>query len=259
MFHQLKKRPLTLIELIIAAALTVAVMTTLLYFYRQLGEIGQRMDSAKEENFKLRYAESRLAEIFPRTVSKNSKNTDFVFFSFADEGTAKGGSQNLIFTFDNDISLDKSFSNHVIARLYIDPSSRLMLAYWPSPKRQSDQSALPIKQEVLLDGVEDIKFEFYIPPESKKTEAKQPEKEETAQKSGKKGDSGGEKPAEKKQDEKEAKAEPEPKGDWRRLPWLEEYESLPAMIRVIVKLKGKDETVVFAFPLSNGSAHPVYE
>lgn len=251
---------MTLVEVIIAAALTAGVLTTLLYFYRQVGDIGRELDIAKEENFKLRYAEARLASVFPNIVWEKDKHKDFVFFSFLDEGLGAPGSQNLIFTFNNKISLDKEFSNHVLARLFVDPRGRLILAYWPSPKRWEEQTPPRMKQEVLLEGVEKVSFDFFIPPERKE------DKPGAAANEGNKSQAKGkpkekvEEVAENKQEAAgEGEVEPEPKGDWRLQPWLKEYNKLPAMLRMIVQFKDKERAVTYIFPLSQSNAHPVYE
>ena len=261
----------TLIELIIAAALTALVLTTLLFFYSQVGTIGRDLDKAKEENFKHRYAEARLSTVFPNIVSEKNNERDFVFFSFIDEGAGKGGSQNLIFTFDNDISLDKGFSNHVIGRLFVDSKGRLILAYWPSPKRWIEGKTPDMKQEVLLTDVEDVSFDFFVPPDRKKESdavpqesppkvrdnkkprpkplvnenAEAKEKEESSEKGGSAAEEG--------------EVEPEPKGDWRRQPWLKQFNRLPAMVRVNVKFKDEKGNIHFVFPLSQSNVHPIYE
>lgn len=251
---------MTLLEVIIAAALTLMIMSTLLFFYRQLGEIGRDLDQAKEDNFKLRYAEARLSTVLPNIVWEKNKNKDFVFFSFIDEGLGKADSQNLIFTFDNKISLDKETANHVIARLFVDPKGRLILAYWPSPKRWVDGTQPKIKQEVLLDGVQGVSFEFFIPPD-KKNEANAASqadevKESKPKKISEKVESNRDAPEE---EGKEGNVEPEPKGDWRRQPWLMEFNKLPAMVRMIVKFQEDDQSITFVFPMSQSNVHPIYE
>lgn len=236
------RRHVTLIEVLIAMTLTVLVLTTLMFFYRQISTIGSEIDLLKAEHFKLRYLENRLSEIFPRVIRENDKKKDSVFFSIEEEGPAK---QSLIFTFDNDVDLDPVFSNHVLGRLYLDQEgSRLSLAYWPSPKRWEGGGQIPMKREILLEGVGSLAFEFFIPPdredEEKKTNPAQnpePNAKETPQ----------------------AAPQPEPKGDWRKLPWLKEYEKLPAMVRVIVVMKGENVPMEFVFPLSNSKNHIVIE
>lgn len=248
---KIKKRPVTLLELLISIVLTIVILTTLLFFYRQVGLIGIETDKVMADNFRMRYVESRLAKILPNTVAdKGDDNKDFVFFSVNDEGLTKPGSQSLIFTFDNGVSLDKEFSNHVLARIYVDKDNNLMLAYWPSPKRWLNGVIPPIKKEVLLEGADSVRFEFYIPPEKKENKPPAAEDEKASQPN---------KPDKPPAPQKKEKASPEPKGDWRRDLWLKEYETLPAMIRVIVTMPKEVKPVTFAFPIARSKNHVTYD
>lgn len=233
---KLLKRHVSLIEVLIAMVLTVLVLSTLLFFYQQISIISIDIDKVKAEHFNLRYVENRLSEILPRTINEKDKK-NFVFFSLNDDGIGMGGSQSLIFTFDNDISRDTVFSNNVIGRLYLDKQGSLTLVYWPAPGRQEKGSPVPMKKEVLLEGVDSLDFEFFIPPE-------------------KAGEPSLNKPSE--------KPSPEPKGNWRKQLWLKEFKTLPAMVKFHVGLKnGKGEkgknTLTFVFPLVNSSTPVIYD
>lgn len=230
------KRHATLLEVLIAMTLTILVLTTLMFFYQQVSFINIDIDKVQAEHFNLRYVENRLAEILPRTISEKDKRKDFVYFNLNDEGIGKSGSQSLIFTFDNEVSLDKIFSNHVIGRLYLDKNDRLILAYWPSPKRLEGVTPIPMKKEILFEGAESLAFEFFIPPE-KAGEAKLSKPSESPS--------------------------PEPKGDWRRQLWSKDFNKLPAMVRVIIGVKDKDkkgkETITFVFPYVNVTNPVIYD
>jgi Pseudopilin GspJ./Protein of unknown function (DUF1494). len=251
--YSITKRPVTLLELLISIALTVIILMTLMFFYRQVVTIGIETDKIMADNFRMRYVESRLARILPKTVAVNDEKKDFVFFSVGDEGVTKPGSQSLIFTFDNGVSLDKVMANHVLGRLYLDKDNNLMLAYWPSPKRWEGNTPPPIKKEVLMEGVENLRFEFYIPPEkSIEKTASNDQPTDTPAKPDKN-------PAPKKSADEEKKPKPEPKGDWRRQLWLKEYESLPAMVRVIVTMPKETKPMEFAFPIATAKEHVIYD
>jgi hypothetical protein len=232
-----KKRYASLIEVLIAMVLTVLVLMTLMFFYRQTTSINSEIEKVKTEHFRLRFVEKRLSDVLTRTISDKGKKTDFLFFSLNDEGLGLPGSQSLIFTFNNGVSKDKAFSNDVVGRLYLDQQKRLILAYWPLPKRWEGSSQLPMKKETLLEGVESLGFEFFIPPE-KAGEASL-----------------------KKNAASEAPA-PEPKGAWRRQLWLRDFQKLPAMVKVDITFSegkhGKQE-MTFAYPLVNGQSHVIYD
>lgn len=246
-YYRLRKRYVTLLEVLISIALTVIILMTLTFFYRQVGIIGIAVDSVKEENFRLRYLETRLADILPKTIAANDKKQDFVFFSVEEDPLTKPGSQSLIFTFENGVSLDKEISNHALGRIYLDKDSRLMLAYWPSPKRWEIGILPEMKKELLLEDVEGLRFGFFVPPQKKgkKEIADQAAEKDTKIK-------------ETSDDEAKGKPVPSPQGDWHRQAWLKEYESLPTMVRVIVLRKGKP-AITFAFPMANAKEHVIYD
>lgn len=244
MLLKISKRPISFIEVLIALTLTIGILMTLTFFYRQVTEIGSETDRVRAANFKKRYIETRLAKILPKAVSKTDRSGDFIFFSTGDEGITKLGSQSLIFTFNNLVSLDKNFSGHVLGRIYLDSKGNLFIAYWPSPKRLENWERVPMKKELLLEGVENLTFEFYIAPERKKTEDTKPKSNE------------------KEQDDKKNKkkdVEPEPKGDWHRQPWLQEYNQLPVMVKMIVKMQNEQTPLIFIYPLAKSKSHVIYE
>ncbi|HEV8052741.1 MAG TPA: hypothetical protein VGP47_09610 [Parachlamydiaceae bacterium] len=248
------KRHVSLVEVLIAVTLTVAILMTLTFFYRQVTEIGYEVDRTSAKNFNMRHLETRLAQIIPKAVGEKHKNKDFLFFSVNDEGVTKPGSQSLIFTFDNLVSLDKPFSGHVLARLYLDANSNLLLAYWPSPKRWENNTAPSMKRELLLQGVENLAFEFYIAPKRKDREKQELENEASPA-----GKNSKDKEKDAKSTEKPKDIEPEPKGEWRRQNWLEDYKQLPVMVKIIVTMPKEPKPLVFIYPLANARTHVIYE
>jgi hypothetical protein len=215
-------RYFTLLELIIAMSLTILVLTVLTFFYQQVSLTGTQLDKLQKESFQMRFLENRLSHVLQRAVPESEK--DFVFMSVpAELGLTK--SPSLMLTFDNGVDIDKSFANHVLGRIYIDSRNRLMLAYWPSPSRWNGNPAPPMKKEVLMDGVEEVSFEFFIAPD--KTGETAPPKE-------------GEKIL-----------EPTPKGGWRIEPWSAEFKQLPAIVRMTLTLANTKEKIEFVIPLPN--------
>jgi len=219
----------TLLEMLIAMSLTSVILMALMFFYQQVVVIGADIDQSRTEEFHMRFVEKRLDDIFTNIVSTKNKK-DFVFFSIGDEGIAMPGSQSLIFTFDNGNCLDKRFSNIVVGRLILDPYGNLFLVIWPLPEPQGISNASwPVKKEILLSGVESLKFEFFVPP--------------TYDKKGMPKDA----------------PEPEPKGGWRQQPWLQEFLQLPVMVKVIVSMPKGKESSLYVFPLLESRAHVIYD
>jgi len=148
-------------------SLSVIILTTLTYFYRDVDTMNREMDRHQKESFQKLFVENRLASILPKALSeKNKVKKDFYFFTNSAFGEfLKSGNPHLIFSFDNGNMLDKDFSNHVIGMLYLDTLNRLCIAVWPVPKRWPQIGLPPLKKEILLENVEQLKFSFYIPPE----------------------------------------------------------------------------------------------
>lgn len=231
----LKRRDITLIEILIAMTLTVLILTTLSFFYRSITMMGYDLDRIKTAQFYLRYVENRLVDVLPKALSKKSNPNDFVFYSFGSDGSdiMISGSQSLLFSFDNGVSLDKPFSNNVVGRLFVDPDGNLILAYWPIPYRWDKEGSIPVKKEVLLENVKNLSFEFFIAPE-KKEDNQTPEAKPNATTS------------------------PEPKGSWTKEHWLKEYETLPALVKIHITMNN-DSTRTYVYPLSNSDARIIYE
>lgn len=163
---KIQRRHITLLELLIATALTVVILSTLSYFYRQVTVINVEMDKTQNESFKKRYVENRLASVLPKSISSTDISNDFHFFSSPDLGALfKEGSDSLVFSFDNCVRLDKDMSYHVIGRLFLDTEGNLTLATWPVPKRWKEDEPIPISKEILLDHIETLEFQFYVPPQ----------------------------------------------------------------------------------------------
>lgn len=218
----------------ISVVLATLLISTLLFFYTGLYQIDKKLMDAEETNFHLMLAENRLQDILPKSVSPKTKKSDFLFFSTKGSPLFKEGTESLLFIYDNGIDLDKPFSNHVLGRLFVDKEGQLTLATWPSPARWEDTSLPPMKKEVLLTGVQGLSFSFFVPPdmgEKKTIQAKEIIK-------GKQ------------------QLDPQPKGTWIS-PWLKEYNTLPALIKVEVKQEGK--TTIFASPLPNSSPPIFYK
>ncbi len=115
----------------------------------------------------------------------------------------------------------------MLAKLFVDSEGQLTLLTWPVPARFEDPEP-PMRQEVLLSNVEDVKFWLYraIP-----------------------------------RDKKGLETNPEAKtGEYNQWfsEWPVEERELPALLKIVVVIKGKEEPVVYAFMLPNASEHIFY-
>jgi hypothetical protein len=159
-FLRIRKVYMTLFETLIAVSLLSILLVFVFGFFRQLSEMIRVSEQIQKKSFQMRYLESRLGFIFERIVNDNKKVRSFYFYT---QPPHKDFSESfsLIFTFDNGVRLDPSFSGEVLARLYVDSDHRLCLAVWPLHISEPMQY---LHEEILLNHVEDLAFSFYAAP-----------------------------------------------------------------------------------------------
>jgi hypothetical protein len=221
------KRHITLIELLVSMVLTALILSSLMFFYREITLLNARFDQEQGESFQLRFLENRLSDVLPKAVPEKTAKKDFYFFTDSDHhGIFKNHSTSLVFTFDNGVDHDKEFSNHILGRLYLDPDGNFILGMWPSPARWEEGEIPPMKKEILMEGVNSLSFQFFIPQE--KAEELIPN------------------------NQKNDKVEPAPRLGWVNR-WQQNYKQLPAIVRVEIvrRVNKKDKKITFAYPLPN--------
>lgn len=223
------KRYVTFLELLIAMALTSLILTVLFYFYRDIDWLNQDMENSQKEAFNLSYVQNRLSDVLPNAVSPRTTENDFFFYTSTDAGgLLKGGNPSLVFTYNFGANRDPQYANHVLGRLYVDTHHNLCLATLPSPARWSPMVNLKIKNEILMENVESLAFQFYVPPQKESSQAGNKAPKGTIIKN--------------------TSSDIQPKDAWHR-DWKSEYNQLPSIIKVVLKIKGKERPVAFAFPL----------
>ena len=221
------RRCVTLIELLIAMALVSILMTALMSYYGQVSALHRQADALRDETFQWRYLQDRLSYILPRATAppyratKKEKKNDFYFY-LSDFESSDIKPHSLVFTYDNGFVADPRFSGTVLARLYLSGQT-LRLAIWPLPRCSSPPNP-PMLQEVLLENVESVKFEFYNPPDV--TGASKPAREVFP------------KPTE------------TPPFEWTSF-WPMTYSQLPALVKITVKRQEDPQTKSFVFMLPN--------
>lgn len=224
----IRKRHLTMLELLISMTLTALILSTLTYFYHQMTMAGIVLDRQQAENFQERYVEHRLGTVIPHTIPPTKENKHFHFFtSKSANSISMSGTESLVFVFDNCVQSNKEMAYHVIGRLMLDQEGHLLLVTWPSEKRWEENEPIPHYYEVLMEGVKDLEFSFYIPPIKGKTDLKT-----------------GAPRTVKEQDPLEGR-----RGEWVS-EWNPEWRQLPAMMRMKLTVleDGKDKELNFAFP-----------
>lgn len=226
----LRKRPITMLELMIAIGLTMVILTTLTFFYNQVININRKMDRTENEAFKMLYVESRLSSILPKVPPVSDPDIEFFFFTDTDvSGLLKPGSQSLVFTFDNGVKLDRQISYYVVGRLFLDNKGRFILASWPTPKRWKEGEAVQMKKEILMENVDSLEFKFFVPPEKGKVDPNS-------------GWPVGE------------------AGSWISS-WTKEIQKVPPLVKILLTrtVEGNKETITYAFHLPNTSQPITYD
>lgn len=149
-----RRQMMTFLEVIIAMGLAMLVLTTLIFFYRQINDINSKMEKLEKSAFEQSYIELRLAQVMSQAVPPN--NNDAFFYTNVN---------SLVLSFMNGVDLDKKFSNLVLGRFYLDKNKNFCLATWPSPKTWKAGEPIPMKKEVLLSDVDAVSYDFFVPPE----------------------------------------------------------------------------------------------
>lgn len=163
-FRQVRKVYMTLLETLIAVSLLGVMLVFVFGFFRELSVVNRMSEIEQQKSFQMRYVESRLNFIFERIVNENendNKMRDFFFYlqPANDEFTK---TRSLVFTFDNGVRKDPSFSGDVLGRLYVDLDHRLRLAIWSMGVKKPHEH---LREEILLENVADVDYEFYASPE----------------------------------------------------------------------------------------------
>jgi hypothetical protein len=223
--HQLRKRAVTLVELLIAIGLLALLMTTLFGIYRYIDSTQRKVAQEEKGNFRLLYAQHRLSEVIPQSVSKSEAKEDYYFYT----QTSHHAPTSLVFTYDNGADGIPLFSGHVFGKVFLEPNGDLSLATWPIISREPNNP--PMRKELLLDNVKDIRFSFYMPPRKDIKD----------------------KPQDSALEEKYNRWHSE----WPVDITQEDFRDLPSMVKVIVTLKNNEE-IVFAFALTNAKRHIIY-
>lgn len=153
----MKRRPVTLIEVIISLSLVSVLLTTLLFWYSHFAKKGHEDQRCRHQLRQEYFAYKRLEEVL-ESVTLDSKKGKTTFYS--------DGSSGLTFTFDYGIHSSPVLCNVVLGKLHI-LNGQLRLDFWPQPTDQN-YSTTPNASVIFLDGVEAMNCEFLAPCRTKK-------------------------------------------------------------------------------------------
>lgn len=157
---------MTLMEVLVAMILTAALMTILMFFYKEASVLNTLNDRAIQENFQVRYIDNRLSDVFSHLIPEQDKKRPFYFFTtkaLADAGVAEG--KALIFGYNNGVKKDPLFSSDVLGVLFLDKFHRLNLIT-TSPPSTWENGISHINKEILMEHVEKLDFAFIEPEQT---------------------------------------------------------------------------------------------
>lgn len=232
-----------LLEILIAMTLVAILLTVLMGFWGEVAWLDQEGQKAEKESFEALYVQFRFGHVFSRVIppfeSEGIKipepkqneasnepveppkppqvDDDYYFFT---SPSPSGVGRALVFSYDNDTGAGPLFSNDVIGKLFIDKGGNLVLVTWPPPSRVESLNP-PMMKEILMEGVEDLDFKFF-------------------------------RPAALGQDGSPSSTP----GQWTSSWDLTDYE-LPAIIKILVRKKGSQTPLTYAYVMPN-TIIPVY-
>jgi hypothetical protein len=265
------KNNFTLLEVLISLTLTVLLLTTLSSIYQQVLHLDKLNEETEQTHFKLRFVENRLADIFAQTASEYDLKDKFRFFTAGDAGGILAeGQPSLLFIIDNGVDLNASTAGYALGRLYVNKQRQLCLALWPAPSRWNGEIPQQMaRYEVLLEQVDSLAFQFFIPPQNHRQQLMEYEKKAKAIKARRSSQrntpSAPVSPVKTEEDEAGASSSTPPPlltegwvSEWQR-----EYQALPALIKIrmtytLEKKQGPQE-IQFAFPLPRSPQIVIYE
>lgn len=229
-----RKRPLLLIEVLIAISLLSILSTFLFFGFGYVSECHHMNEKVCQREKMISQSHQVLSRVFSQAVlletpttgkSKDKKPEEEKFFFFTSElALSKGVSQSLVFSFNNGVDRDPQFANEVLARIYVDEKHCLCLAIWPLTSLKQGLSPSIMRKEILVDNVLSLRFSFYQPPDEKKL---------TVQTSDIQTGDLQKKPSPGKHQE-----------------WLQDYQQLPRLINLLLTMKGDESNpVVFSYLL----------
>lgn len=163
-----RKNFLTLIELMIAMALALGVLSFALYFYRFAVFSDEMIKKEEEKTFRERVLSGRLTYLFSRLQATN-------FFTLPEEGGLTLG-ESLVFNYTSD-AYAPTFHGRLLARLFVNPAKQLVLAVWQDNPLADRENPSPPHFEVLSENVEGFSMQFLAGGQKEQEQKDQTQKE----------------------------------------------------------------------------------
>jgi hypothetical protein len=157
----LQIKQFTLLEVLIALALTTILLSTLLAAYFQAESATFEGERYRASLWPKRVMTQRLNAIFSTLTSPSGKDKQYFFLG--QDGTS------LIFSYDNGINFVPTFSGDVLSELYLSKDGEITLLTWPDRSTWNEEALPNPKREVLISHVESLNFAFFQTATDKET------------------------------------------------------------------------------------------
>lgn len=151
----------TLLEVLIALGLTLLILSSLMAAYLNIEKSAAWWQKEENALFAERFFSHRLLEVFSH-LEEIDQNKTFFFTTQAGNGLQLPETMSLVFSYDNEASLDTSLSGSVLGRLFVDNEGNLTLLTWPERESWKDLALPPFHREVLMKKVKGLQFSFFI-------------------------------------------------------------------------------------------------
>src|SRR3990167_8076513 len=149
----MKKKPILLLETMIALILTAILMTFLFSFFTQSAKMDKKLDAIRMAVSSLGYLQMRLQDLFLALDSSQLKSPIFT------QPSEDSKRLHLYVTFDNGIDPSPEFSGIIQGKICLEEGN-LCLISWPKDAEREK----PSRKEILLTDISDFSCEFFGEP-----------------------------------------------------------------------------------------------
>lgn len=149
---KIKKRHLTLLEVMIAMGLAMAILTALSTLHWQMVAIGVKAEQERAQVFNHLLLQHRISSALSHAERPDPKKSAYFYFSESDPYVG------LVFSHDHGSDLNKSFSNLVLSRLFVYEHNLYLATLPPPADWTEEQPALLV--EKLAEDVTGFEIKF---------------------------------------------------------------------------------------------------
>jgi type II secretory pathway pseudopilin PulG len=214
-----KKPAMTLLEVLIGMSILSFLLVIIFGFFRELTVLQAWNQQQELNTFHQRYVEHRLEKIFANIANESDAINKFIFYIDPPQ-TKVSDFPSLVLSYINGARLNPTQAGFILARLYVNAQHQLCLVSWPYPQEGKEPFYEEMQKEILMEGIESLKWECFAAPDDQKTEFK--------------------------------------RLVWLE-EWLYAYKELPVLLKLSLTLQNQEKmTWVFHLPVSEKSNHYIH-